>query len=243
LNDWAGSFNDLIRSNPAQEYLIGVAMPGPFDYKEGISLMKEDHKFGALYGINIKNMLAEKLNVSPAAIQFRNDAEAFLEGELFCGAARGYKNAVALTLGTGLGSAYSQNGVSSDADLWKSSFLDGMAEEYLSTRWFINRYRQLTNKEIHNVKMLADMTHFNHHARQVFYEFGINLSLFINKMMIGFKPQIIVLGGNISKAYLLYETAMLSGLLRTDAGKIQLSKLGELAALVGGACIWENQFD
>jgi glucokinase len=32
---------------------LGIAMPGPFDYSEGVALMQNQNKYDALYGINI----------------------------------------------------------------------------------------------------------------------------------------------------------------------------------------------
>ncbi len=61
---------------------IGIAMPGPFDYEQGISLMKGMQKYDSLYGMNIRQILAERLGIPGEHITFINDAEAFYAGEL-----------------------------------------------------------------------------------------------------------------------------------------------------------------
>ena len=67
-----------------------------------------------------------------------NDASCFLKGEVFGGAAKGYNHVIGITLGTGLGSATFKNGVVYDGDLYYTPFKESTAEDYLSTRWFIN---------------------------------------------------------------------------------------------------------
>src|SRR5690242_10812760 len=54
---------------------IGIAMPGPFDYQEGISLIKGVNKYNALYGINIKEILRNQLKIDyDLPVVFENDA-------------------------------------------------------------------------------------------------------------------------------------------------------------------------
>src|SRR6476661_6004352 len=64
---------------------LGIAMPGPFDYKQGIALMKNQDKFDHLFGINVKDKLARVLKINPGDISIANDAACFLQGELFHG--------------------------------------------------------------------------------------------------------------------------------------------------------------
>src|SRR5690242_16317947 len=52
LNEWLTLIKDSIES--LKDYKlsgIGVAMPGPFDYKNGICLIRGLHKYDALYGL------------------------------------------------------------------------------------------------------------------------------------------------------------------------------------------------
>src|SRR5687768_1796377 len=47
---------------------ICMAIPGPFDYEAGISLMRGQDKYESLYGLNIKERLAISLNLPKQAI-------------------------------------------------------------------------------------------------------------------------------------------------------------------------------
>ncbi|WEK19960.1 MAG: ROK family protein [Candidatus Pedobacter colombiensis] len=218
---------------------IGIAMPGPFDYAKGICLIKGQEKYEALYGLNIKEMLAEKLEISPNDILLMNDAACFLQGEVFSGAATECRNVIGLTLGTGLGSASYHGEVAEDADLWKMPFKDTYAEEYLSTRWFVKRYYELTAIEVSNVKELAACISEDTSAKVVFDEFGRNLGDFLNRFIEQEKAELIVIGGNIAKAFDLF----IDELLKVVAVKfpevdVKLADLGEQAPLLGSASLW-----
>ena len=136
----------------AKPWKIGIAMPGPFDYENGISYIKDQNKYEALYGLNIKEQLAKKLEISISDISILNDAACFLQGEVFGGAGQGFKRVMGLTLGTGFGSARSVDGKTDDADLWCSPYREGIAEDYLSTRWFLKQYKEISGKLVKNVK-------------------------------------------------------------------------------------------
>ncbi len=112
-----------VNMNPSK---IGIAMPGPFDYENGISLIKNNEKYESLYQLNIKNLLAENLNIKSDDILMANDAQCFLSGELFLGVVKTFKKVIGITLGTGLGSATFNEGNVEDAALWCSPFKNGI---------------------------------------------------------------------------------------------------------------------
>ncbi len=89
----------------------GVAIPGPFDYERGIGDFRGVGKFDSLRGVDVGAMLRERGVGSGGVIHFLNDANAFGIGEWVAGAARGHARAIAVTLGTGVGSAFVVDGV------------------------------------------------------------------------------------------------------------------------------------
>jgi glucokinase len=89
----------------------GVALPGPFDYAAGIGRYHGVGKFDALDGIDVGAALRARITPRPAALRFLNDAIAFGLGEWAFGAASGHDRAAAITLGTGVGSAFLAYGV------------------------------------------------------------------------------------------------------------------------------------
>ncbi|WP_426327964.1 hypothetical protein [Pedobacter sp. R-06] len=60
-------------------------MPGPFDYENGISLIRSMNKYESLYLVNIKGFLVRQLDLLPQNIVFRIDAEAFQYGKVNAG--------------------------------------------------------------------------------------------------------------------------------------------------------------
>ena len=238
VKDWTAIIKQSLSAVKEQKVNVGIAMPGPFDYEDGISFIKGQHKYEALYNVNVKELLAETLKQPAHTITFANDAACFLQGEVAGGIAKGMESVAGLTLGTGLGSALFNNRIAEDADLWHSPFLDGIAEDYLSSRWFVSRYHALSGKVINDVKELTDISPFDEHAQIVFDEFGKNLGAFIKKIISGEDIEMVVLGGNIAKAMELFRNGMdisLEGF--TPVPIIQGSILGEHAALLGAVNI------
>ncbi len=88
----------------------GVAVPGPFDYLAGVGLFAGVGKFESLYGVDVGAALLGGLPGPPRSVTFLNDADAFLLGEWLFGAAAGHDRCVAVTLGTGIGSAFLADG-------------------------------------------------------------------------------------------------------------------------------------
>lgn len=224
------------------EYM-GVSMPGPLDYAKGISLIRGQDKYDALYKLNVKELLASGTGLHPDRIGFINDAAAFLQGEILGGAAKGAKNVIGITLGTGLGSAkgFYKKEVE-DADLWKMPFKESIAEEYLSTRWCVNRFFDKTSVKINNVRELFIRAKSNSiEALEVFSEFGLNLGLFLTEFIaLGGDIDTVVLGGSIANASRLFIGEVNSVLSRLGNIKVRQATLGEEAALIGAAGIWKD---
>ncbi|NBA88444.1 ROK family protein [Emticicia sp. CRIBPO] len=225
-----------------QTYFLGIAMPGPFDYEKGICLMKGVNKYDHLYGMNIREELALRLDIPAKNILFLNDSAAFLAGEMVFGTGKSYQKGMGITLGTGLGTAIYENGTPKDMGLGIGYPLhDGVAEDFISTRWFIARYSELTGESVEGVKELADKFYDHPVVRRVFKEFSDNMILFLEGFIERFHPEIIVIGGNISLSSELFFPKV-NEFLQTCSPEIRLEKslLNENAALLGSAGQWKS---
>lgn len=193
---------------------IGIAMPGPFNYTDGISeVVGLGGKFHHTFGLNMTEAL-KTFGRLPASseIYFANDAQCFAVG-----AYQHFKpdaaNIICLTLGTGFGSAFLHDGVliaqqeniPSEGAFYCEPFKDGIADDYFSTRWILNQYQQTTGKSISSVKELADLAQHNEDVQRIFSDFGENLAVFLYPWMQKFNCKTMLLGGNISKAWNLME--------------------------------------
>jgi glucokinase len=218
---------------------IGIAMPNPVDYESGVSYIKGIDKYDSLYGLNIKELLSASLDLTVADIRMKNDAGCFLQGEVFGGAAKDIKHAIGLTIGTGIGTAHCHDGIAEDADLWHSAFKDSMVEDYISSRWFVKRYAEISGSSVKNVKELSALYDTDKNAQAVFTEFAHNLAQFLTSFVHRDNPEVIVIGGNIANASALFFPQVESLLSLQDIHiPIQKAILGEEAAIIGAASTW-----
>ena len=241
LRSWAKTIAACAKQNGNSIDRVGIAMPGPFDYEKGISLITGLHKYECLYGLNVKQLLAAELGISSNGIRMMNDATAYLAGELKAGAGKGCNHVAGITLGTGLGSAVYENGVFLDGDLWCFPFRESRAEEFLSSRWFISEYAKRKKEKVTGVKELASIANENMAARKLFEEFGYTLGEVLKDRFSDHFPERIVIGGNIAKAWDMFKP-FCEEVLRQHAPacKLKPAQLGEKAALIGAAYLWEQ---
>ena len=231
---------------------IGIAMPGPFDYVNGVGLFTgENAKFQNLNKVNLRLAIQENFNFPDLPIRFINDATAFAIGEYFLGKLIGAKQTLAITLGTGLGSAFLSEGipvivedtVPENGCIWHLPFEKGIADDYFSTRGLLNRYFERTGTKLKGVKEIADLAKEDKQAKELFVDFGEKLALFLSPWIKKFKVGKLVFGGNISKASNLFDGAMNEQFKNEglDLG-VEYSDLQESAAFVGGAQLLDDKF-
>lgn len=240
INSWSKVI--LKAAGDSKEFQVGIAMPGPYDYERGISLIKDQGKMASLYQRSVKNLLAERLGIGADQLVFTNDAEAFLIGESFAGAGREFQNSIGITLGTGLGSAIKVFEVVKDAKLWTAPFRDGIAEDYLGTSWFKNYALKQFGISIDGVKDLISKDIDPEISNQIFTRFGRAFGEFLFPYLTRLHSEGVVLGGKISLAadYYLPST---QAYLETMGYPVRftISELGEKAALIGACLPFNNE--
>ncbi|HRN57826.1 MAG TPA: ROK family protein [Agriterribacter sp.] len=238
---WAKTIAACARQHGSPVNRVGIALPGPFNYEQGISYITGLHKYESLYGLNVKALLAAELGIPSGNIRMTNDATAYLSGELKAGAGKGCDHIAGITLGTGLGSAMYEHGVFREGDLWCFPFRESRAEEFLSSRWFVSAYLDRRKQQVTGVKELAAIAHNDTIAMQLFKEFGYTLGEVLKERFHGHFPERIVIGGNIAKAWDLFKPYC-EEVLRQHAPGCALTpaRLGENAALIGAAYLWEQ---
>jgi len=221
-----------------------LAVPGPFDFSAGISLMK--HKLPYLYGIDLGSRLAERFGWQSGQVRFLLDSAAFLLGEIGTGAARGVPRSVGITLGTGIGSAFAVDGrvvtegpgVPHGGEIWNLAYEDGIIEDYVSTR-AIQRNYKLRTGALPDVAKIAAEAAEDEDAAAVFIEFGHQLGLALRMKLTAFNPQVVVIGGGISRSSHLFLSAALKELEGLNL-QLRVSTLMDRAPLAGAAVEWFN---
>jgi glucokinase len=214
-----------------------LAVPGPFDLKAGVSLMR--HKLPYIYGVDLRTGLAARFGWQPSQVRFLNDADAYLLGEIGAGAARGFRRAVGLTLGTGIGSAFAVDGrlvtegpgVPHGGEIWNLPYRGGIVEDFVSSRAIVGNYERRTGAR-REVVDLAAAVPADEAAREAFQEFGQHLGEVICTLLAEFRADVIVLGGGISRSPHLFLPTVQAGLVDSPA-QLRISELKDRAALVG----------
>ena len=227
--------------------ILGASLgfPGPFDYSAGISQMT--HKMPYLFGVNLRQALAQRFEWNPVQVLFLNDAAAYLLGELGSGSARGMNRAIAITLGTGIGSAFSVDGqvtvegpgVPPGGEIWNLPYEDGIIEDALSTRAIQRAYALRTRQKSEVIDIAAAVVN-DPTAAEVFREFGHHLGRALRQTLILFSPDVVVFGGGISCAADLFLAAA-EYELRDLNLSLRVSALQDRAPLVGAGFAWPKR--
>jgi len=182
---------------------VGVSVPGPFDYEQGRFLM--DHKYASVKGACLRPWFTDTLGNVP--IRFLHDAAACLLGLMGEPETGCYSRVAVATLGTGLGFALSIDGkVQTNArggpavSLFNRPYRDGIAEDYVSRRGILARYRRASGQdEALDVVDIAALAQKNDaDALRVFRETGTMLGEILRPVLIEQRIECLVIGGQIS---------------------------------------------
>lgn len=218
---------------------IGFGFPGPFDYLRGIS--KLQHKFAAIYQVDVGAALRAALALPDLPIRFRNDAEAAIVGEAQVGSGRGYHRLIGVTLGTGLGSSFVVDGervsagagVAPEGWLWHVPVGAGrLADDLYSTRGLQAHIRQVTGEELPSIPAAATSARSGDAALQgAFAAFGADLGTFLQPYVQQFGAETVIVLGGIANAFDLFAPACQQRI----GVPLQVGRLGASAGVVGAA--------
>ena len=177
-----GCYKNIISTVSKKYHIsgIGVSTPGPFDYKNGISMMQ--HKFSAIKGIVLKDYLQAFLpNKFP--IWFCSDSNAFLIGEVNEERYK-EKNIFGITVGTGLGFSIIYEGKLQTKEsgapkevIYNLPCMNGILEDYVSGRGVSRLYQEFGGNDCFTAKQVALMAHTDMAAKRAFEKAGETYNL------------------------------------------------------------------
>ena len=248
---WGNLINQTLEKVKNKNVIgIGIAMPGPFQYKTGIAMFERNDKYESLHKVSIASELPKYLNGKIISIRFLNDASSFGIGGVLIKKIEKNQKIVALTLGTGFGAAFLKNhvpvvndeGVPEGGCLWDKVFLDGIADDYFSTRWFLSKYKEFTGENgIEGVKEIVNSNSI--YSLKLFDEFAFNLSEFILPHLTKFDANLLVIGGNISKSHHLFLPAVIQKLKKKGCDiSFAIIDNTEKACIIGSSYLFEIDF-
>lgn len=193
---------------------VAVAIPGPFDYENGIFLMQ--HKFASLYG----KKFAEVAD-APDHIKFKfiHDVNCMLLGELNSRKEPLYSNTALVTIGTGLGFSFCKDNIiqknltgSPAIPIYNRPYRDGILEDYVSKRGITDLYFKLSDgqaKKDITVLEIARLAYTgNKPALLAFSQAGHILGESLRPVIEENKIESIVFGGQIAKSFDLMKKAV-----------------------------------
>lgn len=228
---------------------LTAAVPGPFDYRTGIGQYAGTGKLEALHDCDLGAALRGALLPSPSHVHFINDAEAFALGEWFYGAARGHRRAVALTLGSGIGSAFlvdgevviGGTGVPANGHVYNLDWDGAELEDAVSRRAIIARYRAEVPSADLDVRDIATHARAGEaFARAVLADAFRTLGHALAPWLAAFEATILVVGGSIARSWDIVAPPLSAGLVAERASlATQLTLMAAArpseAALIGAA--------
>lgn len=233
LKGWKEFLKTLKESSSEEIKGCGIGIPDPFDYIQGISLM--EHKFKALYGINIKRIFEKILKIP---VFFLSDAKAFVIGVGWKEFAN-EERLVGITLGTGLGcDCVFRNGqVPADPWIWKFPLENGILEDKISTRGIVKIWQDSGGEEGKKVHEIAELARTgDERALKTFQKFSEAIGKGLASACGDWKATRFVFGGQISKSFDLFGTGAQNIFENTSNCKIPFAATRlEHAALLGAA--------
>jgi len=220
---------------------IALSVPGPFEYTQGVAQF--DVKMRALAGVDVTRALRRRWTGTALAqvpISYINDALAFTRGEYVFGRGRGTPRLLGVTLGTGLGSGFLVDGrpltsgpeVPPNGEVRFLPVRGGTADEHLSGPGLRAAYVRLGGDPAEPRELAGRATNADALARQVFRDFGRDLGGVLRACAERFQPQLIVVGGQISRAWPLFAADLEAQL---PAFRVARSELLDDANLLGAA--------
>jgi len=227
---------------------IGFAFPGPFDYENGISYIRDVKKYNSLYGLNIRQEIWERLTKRKTFNRISKDVMFFFQNNVSMFALgewkeRKYNNQIKrgifLTVGSGIGSAFLENGmfITSRKDvppngwIYKLPFHNSIIDDYISHRGIMKIAQDMGIKN--DMNWITDKyKEGDYKAIDLFNRFGRYFGEVLTKVNEDFQSDIIVIGGEISKLFPYYESGLME-CFKDKTTPIVLSKQTELSTFNG----------
>lgn len=216
---------------------IGIGVPSVVDVEQGI--VYNVANIPSWEEVALRDILEKEFDVP---VFVNNDVNCFILGEHQFGLAQGYRSAVGMAIGTGLGT-----GIIVDNQLYTGSncgageigllpYLDKNIESYAAGDFFKTMHGT-TARQAHEAALAGNET-----ARALWNEFGHHFGSAVKVVLYTYDPEVIVLGGSIAKAYPFFKAAMVQS-MADFAYPVTLRRLklvpseNENIALLGAAAL------
>lgn len=192
---------------------VGFSFPGPFDYPAGICLIRGLCKYESIYGVSLREAFLSfpgQQAVSPdTRFFFQHDMKSFALGEASRSLDPETRRILCLCIGTGAGSAFLEDGKMLTEDpripdqgwFYPFPLRGATVDDWVSARGLeklaVNAGfpAGTTGKDLSRLAAGGDET-----ALAVWREFGSLIAEAVGPWVRSFRPDLLILGGQISRA-------------------------------------------
>jgi glucokinase len=235
LEDIFGVVDAVMRDDVAG---LGAGVPSVIDLKSGT--VYDVQNIPSWTKVPLKARLEERYK---RPVYVNNDANAFAAGEKHFGKIAPYDSAVGLIVGTGLGAGIIANGrlysgVNCGAgEFGMLPYLDRNFEAYASGQFF-ERVHGTSGRALAAAAETGDPR-----ALGVFAEFGGHLGEAVKAICYAVDPEIIVLGGSVSRSFRFFQAALWETFrsyaysIAKERLKVEISATDNIA-LLGAAALY-----
>ncbi|MBK5261317.1 MAG: ROK family protein [Peptostreptococcaceae bacterium] len=219
---------------------IGIGVPSVVDTQKGI--VYDVVNIPSWKEVALGDLLYQKFQVP---VFINNDSNCFAVGEKIYGKGKGFQNIVGMTIGTGLGLGLIINGQLYEGrnccagEFGMLPYLNENYEFYCSGQFF-SKFNSGDAADMHEKALSGDPN-----AIQLYQNFGKHIGIVIKSILYAYDPDIVLIGGSLSKAFDLYKEAMYDEIsdfaFRSTLQnlKIEISELAE-SAILGAAALPTN---
>ncbi|MCK9211136.1 MAG: ROK family protein [Ignavibacteriaceae bacterium] len=220
---------------------IGIGVPSVVDVEKGI--VYDVQNIPSWKEVPLKELLEKKFKVP---VYVNNDANCFAVGEKYFGKGKAYQNIIGLIIGTGMGAGiiihdrlYAGKNCGA-GEFGTIPYKNKTYEYFCSGQYFVCEFKT-TGEELFQRAKQND-----NEALQIFTKFGSNLGEAIKLIMYAIDPEIIILGGSVSKSFDLFKDAMYKSIgdfaypKSIDNLMIKVSEI-ENVAILGAAALYYNE--
>jgi glucokinase len=182
---------------------IGIGVPSVVDTKKGIVF--EVQNIPCWKEVHLKDILEAKYKVP---VYVNNDANCFAVGEKYFGKGKNYDDIVGLIMGTGLGAGLIINGsLYSGKNCGAGEFgmipYLGQNYEYYCSGQFFSNVSKLSGSEASE-----KAAHGDKEALVLLNHLGEHIGEAIKTILFAVDPEIIILGGSVSKSFEFFKDSM-----------------------------------
>lgn len=182
---------------------IGVGVPSLVDVKKGI--VYQTANIPSWKEVHLKEILEDRFKLN---VFVNNDANCFAVGQKYFGKGKHFSNVVGLMIGVGLGCGiiannqlYSGNNCGA-GEFGTIPYKDKDFEYYCSLEFFQKQYNENYNDFLQRANANDEI------ALALLDQYGSSIGDVIKTILFAIDPEIIIIGGKLSKAFPFFEKSM-----------------------------------